>query len=126
MSHSFKPEPISGNPQCRCDDCGHEEDWESLNDIVDWQMRFNVGGEVAGGECTKCGTLSYIIEKEKEKNPVYVVVHTHRFGLSVWLEDGSVPVSEEDMKKNSDFEADRDDEWIEIFGPMTVESSPDR
>ena len=61
-----KPEPVVfNNPLCRCDDCQHEEHWETLGDIEDIGQRINAGHEVPAGECSECGCFSYLVKKEE-------------------------------------------------------------
>ncbi len=60
---AFKPEPMTENPACECGDCGHEECFDDLLDIEDINQRINAGSEVPAGECTNCGSLSYVKTK---------------------------------------------------------------
>ena len=57
------------------------------------------------------------IEKEQEKR-LFIVYHHHRFGHSNWLirskECPSVEEVIEFLGDEMDFEADREDEWIDI------------
>ena len=56
----FKPEPMTANPMCECGDCGLRECWDSLVDIEDIDQRINAGSVVPAGECSQCGSLSYV------------------------------------------------------------------
>lgn len=51
----------------------------------------------------------------------YVILHHHRFGTSALIVKGDEEPSEERaFELIEDFEHDRDDEYMEVLGPMEV------
>ena len=52
------------NPLCRCDNCEHNQRFDSLEPIKDIQERLMAGCETPAGECSDCGSLSYIVNDD--------------------------------------------------------------
>lgn len=53
-------------PKSCCDNCGRVFPQEKLNDIQDAEHRLDPVGEVATGECPRCGALCYLIKGNQQ------------------------------------------------------------
>ena len=63
--HEYVAETLVDNNYCECQNCGHLDMEEDLNEIQDMSARVAEGEPEPAGECTKCGALSHVISEER-------------------------------------------------------------
>jgi len=66
VNPAYLVDTLVGDEFCECDNCGHLEKSEDLDEIVDETERVDEGSKfIPDGQCTKCGALSYKISKTR-------------------------------------------------------------
>lgn len=102
---------------CRCEDCDGFFRESDLEEISNFKQRVSPGEEAPAGQCPDCGSLAHRVKKPES---LWVVVHTHEYGTTVYLvKTAREPTKGQVIKRfKIDFEPDKG-EGLEIIGPET-------
>lgn len=65
--NAFTPNFHNSEAIATCADCGHTERAGNCGPINDPQQRLTAGDPLPAGECTECGSLSYVKPRPQRK-----------------------------------------------------------
>lgn len=92
MRSAFIPNHYDPLAPVTCDNCGHQQVAETLNPIADPGLRLSSGDPLPAGECTACGSLSYVDGSLKPHVPADIASAVQAiWGTLHGYQDGLIP-----------------------------------